>query len=266
MQISVDGAISCDDECQGALSLLFADSVATWKMGCQRCERDALVMLKTPSKAWLDRRLARRLRMISAGRTVSLDPEDYVEGDGGDSFSPLADLAAEPEVASQLCAVRPDAARWVQSVQFVLCEPMAQPPRGILQPKVRLLAGPTTCGKEAVACGLPEAGIEISFANYRFALPHVTGGGEMIAGTTGDVLDLRAVVLHEVGHWFGVPHAEVGATDGYLDIMADAYGAGSQCVSPHSLRLTANAGDTRWPFRVVRGGALSGPRQSNASR
>lgn len=261
--IGADSALNCNADCQAALSMLFADAIVTWKSGCERCERDTLIALRTPSKHWLDWRVTNRLKLRSAGKAPSLDLSQHLENESGAGSSPFVDLESEPEVKTQLCNESAATARWIASAQELICQPSdGKNGQRILRARLTLLTGTTQCGPAAIACGLPDAGIEISFANYRLALPSLEGGRNIVVGpsSTRGVLNARPMILHEVGHWFGVPHAETGGDDRFLDIMAEAYGDGRPCVSPHSLRMTANAGDLRWPFRISSGGSLLGPR------
>ena len=65
---------------------------------------------------------------------------------------------------------------------------------------------------------------------------------------------MRHVVLHEVGHWFGVPHADVAGQDAMHDVMSKDYSKGELCVSSNSLVMLNNASDLRWEYRTRGGG------------
>lgn len=263
IDLQVAPTVECSEQCRDSLSLLFADAVATWKKGCDRCEPDSLVMVRTQSSTWLNTRLIQRLRMRSEGKAVSLRLKDLIENDrpAFTSTDPLSDLSSETIAAKQLCETADDDADWVKPAKAAFCGAPAEAlVEGILRPRIQIMEGTHSCGDVAVACGLPDAGIEIN-ANYRFTTPSVLDHTPLLIGNPkgSQVLNLRSVILHEVGHWFGVPHAEVGKSEAFLDIMAQTYGDGQPCLSEQSLRMTANAGDLRWTYRVSQGGALMPP-------
>lgn len=264
INMQVAPTVECSDQCRDSLSLLFADAVATWKKGCDRCEPDSLIMVRTQSSTWLNTRLIQRLRMRSEGKPVSLRLKELIENDrpAFTTTDPLSDLSSETIAAKQLCDTADDDADWVKPAKAAFCgSPTDGLAEGILRPHIHIMEGTRSCGDIAVACGLPDAGIEIN-ANYRFTTPSVLDHTPLLIGNPNgsQVLNLRSVILHEVGHWFGVPHAEIGKAEAFLDIMAQTYGDGQPCLSEQSLRMTANAGDLRWAYRVSQGGALMPPK------
>lgn len=264
ISVATKGNVTCDAACQYALSALFADSVATWRAGCTRCAPNALVSMRANSHLWIDWRIARRLRIAASGRSVELDLSKADVNEGPlVGIQPFADLSADGPVREQLCSTHPDAAPWVGTVQHIVCEKPTTDNRAtkILRPSVTLLGGLTACGEGAIACGLPAAGVEVSLRDYRYMLPGLKGTNEIVIGPnrSGEILDMRHVILHEVGHWFGVPHSQVAGPDQFLDVMSQGYGEGQSCLSGHSMRMLSNAGDLRWNYRVKEGGALLAP-------
>lgn len=269
IQVESEAGVSCDRDCQYSLSALFADALATWRFGCARCDHNALVLLRSNSIMWIDWRLARRLRLVAGGGNTSLDLANAEVDEGAVArVHPYADLSSDATVLLQLCALQSNAAPWVRSAQALACN--ASTGAGgasalVLKPTVALRSLKTACGSLAVACGLPNAGVEVNVGAYRYVLPGLVGTAEIILGKNNSVtpiLDMRQVITHEVGHWFGVPHAQTGGPDQFLDVMAEAYGEGQACIAPHSLRMLSNAGDLRWTFRVKEGGALLPPRDT----
>lgn len=267
IRVTTKGDVTCSFTCQYALSALFADAVATWRAGCVRCAPNALVAMRANSLLWIDWRIARRLRVAASGKAIDLDlsKSDLDEGPPA-SMQLFADLSADEPVREQLCRTHPDAAPWVGTVQQIACE---KPTGGngatkVLRPSVELLSGITACGEGAIACGLPAAGVQVSLRDYRYLLPGFVGTSEIVIGPnrSGEILDMRYVILHEVGHWFGVPHSQVAGADQFLDVMSQGYGEGQACLSGQSMRMLANAGDLRWEYRVKEGGALLAPRSA----
>jgi hypothetical protein len=78
IRVAIEPGITCDRDCEYSLSSLFADAVATWRVGCGRCSPNALVVMRSNSILWIDWRIARRLRLAAQGagapRTSSASP------------------------------------------------------------------------------------------------------------------------------------------------------------------------------------------------
>lgn len=280
IQVELGDGVGCGKDCEIALASLFADAVATWRSGCLQCEPNAMTMITTMGSAWLDSRIVRRLGSLAAKPTTHLDLDKTEEGErqqtpvsplggGGPAIQYYLNISDDKPTRQRICQLDNAAAPWVVDVKSYLCQNPPLQQKESLRPVVVLKKEKTPCGELAVACGLPFDRVEITISRYRYAIPGSIGQGEVVIGldATGEVLEMRRVILHEVGHWFGIPHAQVGGNDKYLDIMSDVYGEGDACVSAHSLRMMANAADIRWQYRIKEGGgALLGPRHGHPRR
>ncbi len=273
IQVMLEGGVDCGEACKISLASLFADSVATWRSGCLRCNPNALSMITTMGTTWLDSRIVQRLNSALISRTTHLDLEQPGErereitpvspvGGGGPGIQSYLDISNDNSIKRQICQLQDNVAPWVSGVKSHLCHNVPPQQKELLRPIVLLKKGKTACGDVAVACGLPLERVEISLSKYRYALPGYHEQQEIVIGlnNAGEVLDMRRILLHEIGHWFGIPHAQIGGKDSYLDVMSHTYGKGESCVSAHSLRMMANAADFRWQYRIKGGGgALLGP-------
>lgn len=273
IKVEQDKEIQCGTDCKTALASLFAEAVATWRSGCERCDPNAMTMITTMGSTWLDWRIVRRLNSLAEKPMTHLRL-DQVEGDeraitppspmgGSQQVQHYVNVSDDTIIQHRICKLNDGAAPWVASVKGHLCPDAPAREKELLNPVVMLKQAATSCGEGAAACGLPLERVEISLSKYRYALPTNHGQGDIVIGRNkaGGVLEMRKVILHEVGHWFGVPHAQVGGENKFLDVMGEAYDDGEDCVSVHSLRMLTNAADIRWTYRAKNGGALLGPRR-----
>ncbi len=266
VDIQVDDKFgACHSRCQRAMGVVFSQAIAVWRAGCQRCNRNALAVLQVGDNVWIDSRLAGRLRSIASGVSATLDltrpyPDEMLRVVAAPSLNiptmavPSYEyISSDRLLRSALCSRQASAAPWVPAAQSFLCS--GTEVEGIIQPTVTLLGDATHCGSahDFLACGRPDAGIELALGATQFVLSTPTGTMKIGHPETESEapVDMLDVVLHEVGHWFGVPHLSNVGIDKGGDIMASTLGDGQQCVSATSLTMMNNAMDTRWSWRVT---------------
>lgn len=269
---------ACKAPCTRALGANFAQAIAAWKGGCARCGRNALVIIRLGGTVWLDRRAADRLRTLSRGVSTPLDLASLQPGElEATQLSPnmgeptsvisYSDVTQDAAVKAVLCRQSAGAAPWVSNAQAFLCPGSAKAPP-VLRPVVRLTPGRTQCGPASsfLACGLPESGIEITLQDIVYRVDGPSGPVSLSMAPSPYSLNLRPIILHEVGHWFGVPHAQVQGANASLDIMGETLDDGPRCISGSSLTMLNNASDTRWSYRVTAGMGLRRPRSMTSGR
>lgn len=258
----VDAAGACDQACRIKLGASFVEAVATWKAGCERCDENALTVVRMLEKVWLDSRIVRRARRTEVSRdslSLDLNERDPAEVRLKTPLLGYDDLAGETAVRETLCS-SDSKAPWVRDFKALACTQTGASAVSLVRPKVVVTAGPTACGPSVdfVACGSPGDKVEITIAGAK-----LTSIAERQVLAFGDSrIWLDDVVFHEVGHWFGVPHSDapIIASKAALDIMAETYGdGGRRCISRDTLSLLNNAADMRWPFRISAGGGLKRP-------
>jgi hypothetical protein len=262
---------SCGADCQAGLGAAFAQAISAWRAGCERCSDDAFSVIRVGSTVWIDERLAMRLRHRAAGAQVPLDLAIGVV-DERERFvpapSPLVptkvivsyEIASDDaQVQGSVCSLPGNAAPWVRSAQALMCPGSPWAPSG-LRPTVRVIEGPTSCGSASrfIACGRAGGDIEITITGYQYMIP-TPRGPVMVPPSSSNpriAINLAHVMLHEVGHWFGVPHPEEVGLDGTADIMGATLGDGPACLSAQAMLLINSAADLRWQYRATAGGGL----------
>lgn len=290
-------SLSCNVACKNGIAATFIQAVAVWRTGCARCSANALVAIRVGPSVWLDQRIAIRLNSLKGtsrssvisplfapsnrhvvntqishksnrGSSLNLYNSDNISRyfiSAPSSNAPLTSIVGYDNITSdkqlimKICRLPKDAATWVTGVKRLLCDEPEHIPVDWLSPKLVVLQESTKCGAVYMACGIPNGIVEISTQNVRYKIS--TPDGPVILGTNDhDVkVELKFVILHEVGHWFGVPHAQRAGPHAFLDIMSNTYGVWHPCVSAQSLIMLNNAADTRWPWRQRRMAGLKPP-------
>jgi hypothetical protein len=274
----------CDRECERALGAIVTEAIAVWRSGCDRCSENAHTVIRAGQSIWIDARLADRIRRLDANTqpipSLDLDYRDSSEtqrmlaapamGVPLKMIAKYEQVSPTSSVGAFVCSTRVPNTPWKDDAQRLLCKRAIDIQTStIVQPLIRLVPGATSCGPSDafIACGIPNGGIEISLDGVRYRLPIIGSQKEIALGMSGeDQFDLRAIVIHEIGHWFGVPHPRRDDGTETLDLMADTYGAGKFCISASSLRMLNNAADLRWEYRVKECSGLRRPIGARAGR
>lgn len=111
------------------------------------------------------------------------------------------------ELVSRICSLSsqgPSTEAW--KVKAELCEPTGSGTLGIPEIELVVMDGPTSCGDQInhVACEPDGKRVEFNASDYRFRSWKT---GDVIFGRGPRIVDLLPVLIHEVGHWIGVPHS-----------------------------------------------------------
>ena len=121
----------CRGACSRALGVAFAQAIATWKAGCERCDENAMSVLSVDGTIWVDARIANRLR-AGPGK-LPLDLRQSVPGEVARSVAPslvptrtaiygFEQVTGHPTLTRSACELAPDpAASWISALQAGLC-------------------------------------------------------------------------------------------------------------------------------------------------
>jgi len=264
----VDETGNCNADCHLGLGIAFAQAIAVWRSGCERCGRQALSSIRVGTHVWLDR--------TALDRLIAFDPDgdtseflalskpaisDVVPATAPSLTVPVSGIIgyeyveSDSKLGSKLCGLSSQEA-WVVGAQGLLCTEAGSQVGDELHPTLVVRPQPTDCGGEAIACGIPGGLVQITTSRYSF---NVDGpAGAVLLGDSNRQLNVAPIILHEVGHWFGVPHPEQVDVE-VEDVMAGVFDSGNTCVSAASLTMLNNASDDRWEFRAETHQALLPP-------
>ena len=262
ISISIDDQTGlCDQACIEGISAAFARALAIWRSGCGRCTENSLAVMQAQGNLWLDRRAAAQLREFQS-TSPAYEEVDLSQISQGTSFQlgavpaltvPIKSyvgyelVSSDAGLKSKLCTLQsPTGSDWISAAQSMVCGRHPSVEHEV-KPHLVLTSAATTCGDAAVACGKPEGEVEITLKDFALVLP--TQQGNVRIGAKEGALDAESVLLHEVGHWFGIPHpGAVGLK--IRDIMSATFDADKTCVSAQSMALLTNATDTRFEHRA----------------
>ncbi|HSW07310.1 hypothetical protein [Aquabacterium sp.] len=276
---------SCDAQCMSNIRWSLIVAISGWKAVCATCSDDYLSVLTVDGQVWLDPRVSKWIR-----ETPSLTPAQYPFKGKANSLHAtvmpqsygmapksrselnkpteiaLMELVDAGDVSLRKVCSAPRAAPGetdvLQRVQAVLCGgDKGAFAASTAKLQLKLMAGPTSCGPSDafLGCGKPDNSVELTFDKTRYTFVNVHGDKDAVVGPGNDPpLSGLAVLLHEIGHWFGLPHLNYRMNE-IPDFMQDTY-LENACVSGLNIMLMSGMSDERHAQRFrVGGGFKRGP-------
>lgn len=260
---------ACVGDCVQSVGATFAKALSAWRAGCERCDGNAMSILRFADTIWIDGRIESRLSMKSG---ASLDLSKHLVDEAAVYGVPPSLAVAQSRIYTyrpvipgsrlfnDICLIAPNSAPWVPAARELICK--SQSRADITDALLVIVPRQTSCGPSAdfLACGMPGKRIELTTDAVQYSIP--TPDGRSSFGTDSSQLkvDLEQIVYHETGHWFGVPHfTESSVHPGELDVMAAQIGDGETCIAAMSLQMLNNAMDMRWPYAIKGNSGLRRP-------
>lgn len=279
-EISVHSELGtfCDAQCLTNIRWSLMTAIAGWKTACLSCSDDFLLAVSIDGHVWLDGRVSKWLRdgpdatdgfpFTGESNAVKARVSPQLYGSPSNSPEALSKPMSlqmyelidknDPKIrricdAKGFRAPRSDA---LGQVQWAICgNANVKQASSVAKMRLHLKSGPTSCGpsEEFLGCGQPDNSIELTFEETRYRFWNVFGSADMVVGPGGSPpLSGMAVVFHEVGHWFGLPHLNYKANE-IPDMMQDTYREDA-CGSELNLLLMSNMSDENHAQRFRVGG------------
>lgn len=265
----------CDEACVANIRWTLVTAISGWKLACFSCSDDFFSVVTIDGHTWLDPKLAQWIR-----ETPRLLAEQYpFKGEGTrpglltpttrDRPPPMEMLELvdrqDPSIARVCSAPRPAPGQTdvLLRAQAAICGSGAgADDAGTARMRLELKSGPTSCGPADafLGCGRPDNGIELTFDGTRYEFANVLGTRDAVVGPGREpALSGMTVLMHEVGHWFGLPHLNF-RVDEIPDMMQDTYVEGA-CVSGLNAMLMSNMTDDAHAQRFRVGGGYRRPKR-----
>lgn len=275
VRVRLEGSpAGCGAACKRWIGSAIVQALASWRAGCTRCPPETLTSVEVDA----DRYVAVR----------ALDAAQFSADRGAQSGIPDAAFVATSAFAMGSVSPAMGFQRFEKSGDLpALCGGATIPasignvansaislvctaPRGACLAsegckEIPLRIGGSDTCKGPIACGLPDSSVTLNTPAFRFM--HGRGdsqapGGMFLIGADsglqdGRVIPLFPILLHEVGHWFGLPHVDSDrGTDDRDEVMKDTGGDDKICISRGALNMVYSAVDQSWPYRLTGSGAL----------
>ena len=246
IQVSVkDDSGICLKACQIAVRVLLIKAVAVWRMGCTRCSLANLLVIRFPDATYFSAQTVDILRgYLSANR----------QWPRGDERPPLQDSrlfsgyerldGSNPRV-SELCAAH------IPAPFDQLCPNHAE--LNSMKVVLEISKESTTCfTPNAIACASPDGTIQLRAYDHAFTTNEAPGLRSVRFGAGPQEFNLLAVLIHELGHFFGLPHLDetTPKIEGRSDVMLPAYNPNGFWVTKADYAILNKAVDPEWPYRL----------------
>ncbi len=245
-----DPAGLCNAKCRLAIRTALVQSIALWKIGCSRCSFSNLLLISFDGMTYVNSRMLQDIEsMVAAKHPLPTRTERRPLGNPGASFA-YARLDRSSERMAALCKTS-------------LPEPYAQLCGGTRSASdtinlvLELSNSSEACGTTtAIACATPDGVVKLRTFDHAFLVSSGTAVEKEKVNTTihpivfghgAQQFDLLTVLLHELGHFFGLPHLPDG---GSRDVMSRTYRDVRRCISSDDYSMLNQSIDTRWAFRL----------------
>lgn len=285
-EVSIRNDISslCDAHCMESLRWNLVMAVAAWKSVCPTCTDDFLLTLAIDESLWIDPRVANWLRNAPAIDAASfpfkgdannvrtmVQPRAYgftARPDGSTKMSAREFVfekvdPADPAMRKVCSAPKQEVDRVdvLGRIRKAVCESGSQlVGASSVAMRVHLRPDATSCGsaEEFIGCAHPDSSVELTFQDTRYSFVDVHGSASLVVGPgSTPALSGLAVLMHEVGHWFGLPHLDF-ERERVPDFMQDTY-QDPACMSGLNLFLMVSMSDSSHAARFRKGGGLRKP-------
>lgn len=281
---------SCDAQCLTNIRWSLIVAISGWKLLCSNCSDDFLSVVSIDGRVWLDPRVSRWIReapVVAPARypfkgdnstlhAALMPPGGAAAAAPGSRNQPPPLVLMEhvqPDDAGvrRVCsAPRPAAGETdvLQRVQAAICGgDRGVPPTPGARMQLKLMSGPTSCGPSThfLGCGKPDNSVELTFDQTRYSFVNVFGAQDAVVGQGNEPpLSGMVVLMHEVGHWFGLPHLNY-RLDEIPDMMQDTY-LENACVSGLNLVMMSGMSDESHAQRFRIGGGYKRAASTKGSR
>lgn len=214
------------DEARERLTNTLLSAVTLWADACVVCRVDHLAVVSVNGRRYVKESLVMwhatqlprfkpytqaSLALAEKELASSFEPASLVNARDG-TVTPVRNLSmyrlASGNLTRDICAIPalPERLPLIRTSQAALCYPTRLDPSSTAKVVVSFVNGRTFCGDSSniIACRADNELTEYNIRDFRFMTRH-SGKTERLVGDGAVEVDLLHVVLHEMGHWIGLP-------------------------------------------------------------
>ena len=244
----IDSGNRCSLACRNLLGRVFLEALLQWTKACRLCKPANFAVVKLDGLTMID------FSRLSLGAAIrSLDEMNrFLDGTRSMAIRGYQDFSPSSDIGKQICLP--------SSPQFIkdeLCSAPAMIPETRRILSLELQEGDLICGKSTDALVACASDKKIQLNSRFFSFSGLTEiavvDGKVVRrpvaiGAGNRTVDLRRVLVHELGHFFGLPHSDEAGHD----IMAQYYSDSGSCLSVDDKSMVNSSVDHRWTYRLLR--------------
>jgi len=226
LQIVFSKEVISSDAARDQLTNALLSAVTLWADACVVCRVDHLAVVTVNGRPfvkesleswrwWLSRHRPYTLAALTAAErdlAAAFEPAYTVNALDGSS-TPVRNLStyrpASDELLKEICALPKYLQKLplISTSQAALCNPASLTGASSAKVIIEFVNGQTFCGDSdnIIACRADHELTEYNIRDYRFVTVN-HGKTESLIGTGRVEVDLLHAILHEMGHWLGLPH------------------------------------------------------------
>jgi ankyrin repeat protein len=237
-----DSAHLCDSRCLADMRITVLTALIAWKSSCTRCSLANLMVIRFGQLAYVNTQTISILDGYAASNRPLPSPRERAPAAGVNGISyDLADPSL-PKLAS-VCKSN------TEQPFAELCGHSTAVNKMTLT--IEISVKEETCRTENnLACASPDGVVQLRAKDHLFLVNAGEPGGPRF-GKGDKAFDLGPVLIHEFGHFFGIPHIADQQTprSGRVDAMTPKYDK-RFCVSKSDATMLDQATDPKWPYKL----------------
>lgn len=242
-----DPANRCLGTCRALLGRAFLEALLQWAAACRLCTPSNFAIVRFDDTVFVD-----HSRIALGGALHSLDDMNkLLERTRALAIRQYQEFPANSTMGKMMCDERAP-----QFIRENLCGAPGPATGNRRTVVLELQEGDLICGKSSdslVACA-SDAKIQLNtkYMSFTGLNELVVAAGKLdrrlvVIGAGPRTLDLRTVLMHEVGHFFGLPHSDESSND----VMAQYYNEAGACMTTGDNAMVNNAVNQLWPYRLI---------------